>query len=98
MFRDVTFYIYFSLVLMQLVLSCFSDRPPLFSETIHDPVSVIRDVCVHMRVKILHLASSCGLDICSVPISSTWDLIPSSPKAQREVLSLSHSTDGKTEA
>ncbi|XP_059009907.1 multidrug resistance-associated protein 1 [Mustela lutreola] len=36
-FRDVTFYIYFSLVLMQLVLSCFSDRPPLFSETIHDP-------------------------------------------------------------
>uniref|UniRef100_A0A7N5JPI8 Multidrug resistance-associated protein 1 n=1 Tax=Ailuropoda melanoleuca TaxID=9646 RepID=A0A7N5JPI8_AILME len=35
-FRDVTFYIYFSLVLMQLVLSCFSDRPPLFSETIHD--------------------------------------------------------------
>ncbi|NP_001002971.1 multidrug resistance-associated protein 1 isoform X1 [Canis lupus baileyi] len=35
-FRDVTFYIYFSLVLIQLVLSCFSDRPPLFSETIHD--------------------------------------------------------------
>ncbi|XP_039089530.1 multidrug resistance-associated protein 1 isoform X1 [Hyaena hyaena] len=37
MFRDVTFYIYFSLVLIQLVLSCFSDRSPLFSETIHDP-------------------------------------------------------------
>ncbi|XP_033696985.1 multidrug resistance-associated protein 1 isoform X3 [Tursiops truncatus] len=36
-FRDVTFYIYFSLVLIQLVLSCFSDRSPLFSETIHDP-------------------------------------------------------------
>uniref|UniRef100_G1PKB7 Multidrug resistance-associated protein 1 n=1 Tax=Myotis lucifugus TaxID=59463 RepID=G1PKB7_MYOLU len=36
-FRDVTFYIYFSLVLIQLVLSCFSDRSPLFSETINDP-------------------------------------------------------------
>ncbi|XP_058142363.1 multidrug resistance-associated protein 1 isoform X1 [Dasypus novemcinctus] len=35
--RDVTFYIYFSLVLIQLVLSCFSDRSPLFSETINDP-------------------------------------------------------------
>ncbi|XP_045238503.2 multidrug resistance-associated protein 1 isoform X1 [Macaca fascicularis] len=37
LFRDITFYIYFSLVLIQLVLSCFSDRSPLFSETIHDP-------------------------------------------------------------
>ncbi|XP_012587108.1 PREDICTED: multidrug resistance-associated protein 1 [Condylura cristata] len=36
-FRDVTFYIYFSLVLVQLVLSCLSDRSPLFSETINDP-------------------------------------------------------------
>ncbi|XP_016051783.1 PREDICTED: multidrug resistance-associated protein 1 [Miniopterus natalensis] len=36
-FRDVTFYIYFSLVLIQLILSCFSDRSPLFSETINDP-------------------------------------------------------------
>lgn len=37
LFRDITFYVYFSLVLIQLVLSCFSDRSPLFSETIHDP-------------------------------------------------------------
>ncbi|XP_074237715.1 multidrug resistance-associated protein 1 isoform X5 [Saimiri boliviensis] len=37
LFRDVTFYVYFTLVLIQLVLSCFSDRSPLFSETIHDP-------------------------------------------------------------
>ncbi|XP_060028892.1 multidrug resistance-associated protein 1 isoform X2 [Erinaceus europaeus] len=37
MFRDITFYIYFTLVLVQLVLSCFSDRAPLFSETINDP-------------------------------------------------------------
>ncbi|XP_055990712.1 multidrug resistance-associated protein 1 [Sorex fumeus] len=36
-FRDVTFYLYFSLVLVQLALSCFSDRAPLFSETINDP-------------------------------------------------------------
>eukprot|EP00074_Homo_sapiens_P099435 XP_016878732.1 multidrug resistance-associated protein 1 isoform X9 [Homo sapiens] len=37
LFRDITFYVYFSLLLIQLVLSCFSDRSPLFSETIHDP-------------------------------------------------------------
>ncbi|XP_056662176.1 multidrug resistance-associated protein 1 isoform X2 [Monodelphis domestica] len=36
-FRDVTFYIYFLLVLAQLILSCFSDHSPLFSETINDP-------------------------------------------------------------
>nr|XP_055109352.1 multidrug resistance-associated protein 1 isoform X5 [Symphalangus syndactylus] len=37
LFHDITFYVYFSLLLIQLVLSCFSDRSPLFSETIHDP-------------------------------------------------------------
>ncbi|XP_064218524.1 multidrug resistance-associated protein 1 isoform X1 [Aotus nancymaae] len=37
LFRDTSFYVYFTLVLIQLVLSCFSDRSPLFSETIHDP-------------------------------------------------------------
>ncbi|XP_053413290.1 multidrug resistance-associated protein 1 isoform X3 [Nycticebus coucang] len=36
-FRDVMFYVYFSLVLIQLVLSCFSDHSPLFSETVNDP-------------------------------------------------------------
>nr|XP_028561207.1 multidrug resistance-associated protein 1-like isoform X1 [Podarcis muralis] len=36
-FRYITFYIYFTLVLIQLILSCFPERPPLFSETIHDP-------------------------------------------------------------
>ncbi|ERE87912.1 multidrug resistance-associated protein 1 [Cricetulus griseus] len=35
-FRDTTFYMYFTLVLVQLVLSCFSDSSPLFSETVHD--------------------------------------------------------------
>nr|XP_015857887.1 multidrug resistance-associated protein 1 isoform X3 [Peromyscus maniculatus bairdii] len=35
-FRDTTFYVYFTLVLVQLVLSCFSDSSPLFSETVHD--------------------------------------------------------------
>nr|XP_021513225.1 multidrug resistance-associated protein 1 isoform X3 [Meriones unguiculatus] len=35
-FRDTTFYMYFTLVLIQLVLSCFSDSSPLFSETVHD--------------------------------------------------------------
>lgn len=59
MFRDVTFYIYSFLVLIQLVLSCFSDRSPLFSETINDPVSAIMDVfekhCTRWLVLIGHL-------------------------------------------
>ncbi|XP_053133014.1 multidrug resistance-associated protein 1-like [Hemicordylus capensis] len=36
-FRYITFYIYFTLVLIQLVLSCFPERPPLFSETVRVP-------------------------------------------------------------
>uniref|UniRef100_A0A803T6X8 Multidrug resistance-associated protein 1 n=1 Tax=Anolis carolinensis TaxID=28377 RepID=A0A803T6X8_ANOCA len=38
-FRCITFFLYFALVLTELVLSCFPERPPLFSETVHDPVS-----------------------------------------------------------
>lgn len=51
-FRDVTFCLYSSLVLIELVLSCFSDRSPLFSETINDPVSVTTETraCVHERI------------------------------------------------
>ncbi|XP_032768995.1 multidrug resistance-associated protein 1 isoform X2 [Rattus rattus] len=37
MFRDSAFYLYFTLVFIQLVLSCFSDSSPLFSETVRDP-------------------------------------------------------------
>uniref|UniRef100_A0A8D2LSN2 Multidrug resistance-associated protein 1 n=1 Tax=Varanus komodoensis TaxID=61221 RepID=A0A8D2LSN2_VARKO len=36
-FRYVTFSIYFTLVLIELILSCLPERPPLFSETVHDP-------------------------------------------------------------
>ncbi|XP_067407154.1 multidrug resistance-associated protein 1 isoform X1 [Emydura macquarii macquarii] len=36
-FRYITFYSYFILVLIQLILSCFPERPPLFSETVNDP-------------------------------------------------------------
>uniref|UniRef100_A0A670ZB18 Multidrug resistance-associated protein 1 n=1 Tax=Pseudonaja textilis TaxID=8673 RepID=A0A670ZB18_PSETE len=36
-FRYTTFYIYFALVLIQFILSCFPERPPLFSENIHGP-------------------------------------------------------------
>ncbi|XP_069066294.1 multidrug resistance-associated protein 1 isoform X1 [Pleurodeles waltl] len=35
-FRYATFFTYFSLVLIQLILACFPDLPPLFSETVHD--------------------------------------------------------------
>uniref|UniRef100_A0A674KCL9 Multidrug resistance-associated protein 1 n=1 Tax=Terrapene triunguis TaxID=2587831 RepID=A0A674KCL9_9SAUR len=38
-FRYITFYSYFVLVLIQLILSCFPERPPLFSETIPCPES-----------------------------------------------------------
>uniref|UniRef100_A0A674K4E7 Multidrug resistance-associated protein 1 n=1 Tax=Terrapene triunguis TaxID=2587831 RepID=A0A674K4E7_9SAUR len=37
-FRYITFYSYFVLVLIQLILSCFPERPPLFSETVNDPI------------------------------------------------------------
>ncbi|KAM6079256.1 multidrug resistance-associated protein 1 isoform 3-T3 [Theristicus caerulescens] len=36
-FRYVTFCIYFVLLLVQLILCCFPERPPLFSETVNDP-------------------------------------------------------------
>jgi len=39
-FRYVTFCIYFILLFVQLILCCFPERPPLFSETVNDPVSV----------------------------------------------------------
>ncbi|XP_078610231.1 multidrug resistance-associated protein 1-like isoform X2 [Branchiostoma floridae x Branchiostoma japonicum] len=37
MFRFVTFYLYFPLVLTELILSAFSERAPLFSEANRDP-------------------------------------------------------------
>ncbi|KAG8145847.1 hypothetical protein E2320_012309 [Naja naja] len=36
-FRYTTFYIYFALVLIQFILSCFPERPPLFSENVYGP-------------------------------------------------------------
>ncbi|KAJ7416043.1 ATP binding cassette subfamily C member 1 [Willisornis vidua] len=36
-FRYVTFCIYFVLVFTELILCCFPEQPPLFSETINDP-------------------------------------------------------------
>uniref|UniRef100_A0A8B9P5X6 Multidrug resistance-associated protein 1 n=1 Tax=Apteryx owenii TaxID=8824 RepID=A0A8B9P5X6_APTOW len=36
-FRYVTFCSYFVLLLVQLILCCFPERPPLFSETVNDP-------------------------------------------------------------
>ncbi|XP_053551240.1 multidrug resistance-associated protein 1 isoform X2 [Bombina bombina] len=36
-FRDTTFYIYFALVLVELILSTIPDHPPLFSERVNDP-------------------------------------------------------------
>ncbi|NWI49193.1 MRP1 protein, partial [Calyptomena viridis] len=36
-FRYVTFCIYFVLLFVQLILCCFPEKPPLFSETVNDP-------------------------------------------------------------
>uniref|UniRef100_A0A8C9EWX5 Multidrug resistance-associated protein 1 n=1 Tax=Pavo cristatus TaxID=9049 RepID=A0A8C9EWX5_PAVCR len=36
-FRYVTFCTYFILLLVQLILSCFPEKPPLFSEAVNDP-------------------------------------------------------------
>lgn len=49
-FRDVTFYTYFLLVLVELILAAFPDQPPLFSETVNDPVSDIISVTVKLKL------------------------------------------------
>lgn len=38
--RFTTFYMYFSLMVAELILSCFNEKPPLFSNVVTDPVSV----------------------------------------------------------
>ncbi|XP_051876833.1 multidrug resistance-associated protein 1 isoform X2 [Pristis pectinata] len=35
-FREVTFYIYFALVVIEFILCCITDHPPLFSEYVKD--------------------------------------------------------------
>ncbi|XP_060108083.1 ATP-binding cassette sub-family C member 3 [Heteronotia binoei] len=36
-FRFITFYIYFALILVELILSCFKEKPPFFSPVNSDP-------------------------------------------------------------
>ncbi|OWK61874.1 Multidrug resistance-associated protein 1 [Lonchura striata] len=43
-FRYATFCIYFVLVLVELILCCFPEQPPLFSETVNDPVMDSQDI------------------------------------------------------
>lgn len=38
--RFTTFYLYFAFVMAELILSCFNEKPPLFSNVVTDPVSV----------------------------------------------------------
>uniref|UniRef100_A0AAY4DZE4 ATP-binding cassette, sub-family C (CFTR/MRP), member 3 n=1 Tax=Denticeps clupeoides TaxID=299321 RepID=A0AAY4DZE4_9TELE len=35
--RFTTFYIYFALIVAELILSCFNEKPPLFSDVVTDP-------------------------------------------------------------
>uniref|UniRef100_A0AAQ4P877 ATP-binding cassette, sub-family C (CFTR/MRP), member 3 n=1 Tax=Gasterosteus aculeatus aculeatus TaxID=481459 RepID=A0AAQ4P877_GASAC len=37
--RFTTFYFYFGLVVCELILCCFNEKPPLFSDVVTDPVS-----------------------------------------------------------
>ncbi|CAL9707790.1 unnamed protein product [Knipowitschia caucasica] len=36
-FSLITFYVYFALILCELILCCFNERPPLFSNVVTDP-------------------------------------------------------------
>lgn len=38
--RYTTFFVYYTLLLVSLILSCLSDRPPLFSQVVRDSVSL----------------------------------------------------------
>ncbi|KAL8163324.1 UNVERIFIED_CONTAM: Canalicular multispecific organic anion transporter 2 [Gekko kuhli] len=37
-FRFTTFYIYFALILIELILSCLKEKPPFFSPVNSDPM------------------------------------------------------------
>lgn len=38
--RFTTFYMHFGFLVVELILSCFNEKPPLFSNVVTDPVSV----------------------------------------------------------
>lgn len=38
-FKYTTFYIYYTMLLISLILACLSDQPPLFSQAVKDLVS-----------------------------------------------------------
>ncbi|TRY93220.1 hypothetical protein DNTS_014361 [Danionella cerebrum] len=50
-FRYTTFYIYYTLLLISLLLACFSDRPPLFSQVVKDSVESMPRVWSFILVK-----------------------------------------------
>uniref|UniRef100_A0A3Q1HRQ0 ATP-binding cassette, sub-family C (CFTR/MRP), member 3 n=1 Tax=Anabas testudineus TaxID=64144 RepID=A0A3Q1HRQ0_ANATE len=43
--RFTTFYFYFTLVVCELILCCFNEKPPLFSNVVTDPVSYTSQRC-----------------------------------------------------
>uniref|UniRef100_A0A671QU37 Canalicular multispecific organic anion transporter 2-like n=1 Tax=Sinocyclocheilus anshuiensis TaxID=1608454 RepID=A0A671QU37_9TELE len=44
--RFTMFYIYFGLTLIQLILSCFNEKPPLFLSVVTDPVKEFLDMAI----------------------------------------------------
>uniref|UniRef100_A0A8D3BY82 ATP-binding cassette, sub-family C (CFTR/MRP), member 3 n=1 Tax=Scophthalmus maximus TaxID=52904 RepID=A0A8D3BY82_SCOMX len=52
--RFTTFYFYFGLVVCELILCCFNEKPPLFSNAVTDPVScniLLRFFSLSMAIK-----------------------------------------------
>lgn len=52
-FRSATFYIHFVLLIIELILSCFKEKPPFFSPTNTDPVSTFILLYVYFIISCL---------------------------------------------
>lgn len=88
-FRSATFYIYFVLLIIELTLSCFKEKPPFFSSARTDPVST--SVLLYLCFTVLCLESSME-NICNwkklwVSLRfSLWLVIPLKKQRVRRVV------------
>lgn len=70
-FRSATFYIYFVLLIVELILSCFKEKPPFFSPANTDPVST--SVLLYIYVTISCLESSLRIFVTDKALDCHWD-------------------------
>ena len=80
--RFTTFYFYFALVVCELVLCCFNEKPPLFSSVVTDPVSgtPLPKCCAES------MECACAFVLYSIPCARCWHRmfsVLSSFKSQR---------------